>query len=138
MLSDLMLYVITFEDKSNPARVLSDNSIPRKKKALFILKQSWFWSNFILICMLGFSIFLMIKLLAQASSRSKDSVISDWRPDYIINKTHVVTLYLPINIIIVMHTADAEETCYTSVSHSMRLFDGLFDVSFVERLLSTH
>lgn len=133
MLSDLMLYVITFEDKSNPARVLSDNSIPRKKKALFILKQLWFWSNFVLICMLGVSIFLMIRLLAQASSHSKDSVISDSRPD-----TRFVTLHLPINIIIVMHTADAEETCYTSVSHSMRLFDGLFDVSFVERLLSTH
>lgn len=113
------LFAASLEDKRNPALVLNDENVELAQKVRFILRQKWFWA--LLLIFLLFSLpNLIVSILLVATDRV---VIVQSRAAWGAKHPNpgLVDVIIPVDNIIVTHTADEPGSCTTQAECTRRL-----------------
>lgn len=114
----LLLITLITADSKNPAFVLSDRKVQIEKKILYILGQKWCWGIIFLmmLCVIFFTAIatILIQVMKLGSPNIKGRSFwgaEEWQE----TNGNLSVLHLPIETIIISHTADKYESCSTNV-----------------------
>lgn len=103
-------------DTKNLALVLSDKSLSLGEKVLFLIRHPYFWCLMVfLVLMVGVvCVLLLIMIMIRQEALVKEVSRKEWGA--MNPKFEPKQLSLPVNRIVLTHTNDFLESCFTEVN----------------------